>query len=130
MNEEVDDVKNELSRRLKQIRLEEKIKTGNYLSKEDITLVLSILREKDQEVSPLLEIIESCLMKAEYEFVEESIIKILKFYNVIDGNSLFDCRHKYFFNDSKLVKKQFFNSASVDSIRFELEQNNIIEKIQ
>lgn len=115
---------------LNKIHVSQKIKSGNFLTESDIKEVIKILKDKDIEVKPLLEIIESLLVKPEenYLIIEESIIKLLKYYNLLDNNNFMTCRHKYFFSENKkLIKTKYFTEEHTKDIKNKI--NNVYKKL-
>lgn len=128
-------IKNKLDYELKKITYEKKKNKNLLLTENDIRLVFSLLKKNDQEVNPLLTIIESTFLNTElneknYIFIEESIKEILKYYKLMENKDLINCRHKFFFTESKLIKKAFFGPNKTQDIIAELKINDIFDKLK
>jgi len=124
------DLIKKLQEELDKIHVSQKINSGNILNESDIKDFIKILKDKDLEVKPLLEIIESLLVNHDknYLLIEESIIKLLKYYNLLDNNSFMSCRHKYFFSENKkLIKTKYFTEEHTKDIKSKI--NNIYKKL-
>ncbi len=107
------DLVHKIQQELDNIRITQKLNSGNILEENDIRELIKILKTKDIEVRPLLEIIESLLVNIDVEesylLIESNIIRLLKYYNLIENTNFTTCRHKYFFSESrKLIKTKYF----------------------
>jgi hypothetical protein len=109
---------------LNNIHVQQKINSGNIINENDIKKVFTILKEKDPEVKPLLELIEKLLLKNEdYLLMENSIVQILKYYNLSEKTEFINCRHKYFFSDDKkLIKRKFFTEDHERDIKTKIQE--------
>lgn len=113
------------------IELEKKQLYGNLLTKEEIQLVFSELKNKDMELKPIFLIIEKLIKhipEEKYIVIEEMIKELLKYYNLIENTDILNIRHKLFFtDDKKIIKKSYFSPNSVRQLKEKLQ--TIFEKI-
>lgn len=121
-----------LETRLNDIHIEQKLNSGNILTKNDIEKLFKILKQKDVELKPVLIMLESLIntldFKKDYKLLETVIIDTLKYYNIIEGSNFINCRHKYFFSDDKkLIKTKFFTEEHVKNIESDI--TLIIDKL-
>ena len=109
---------------LNNIHVQQKINSGNVITEQDIKLVFNILKEKDMEVKPLLNLLEKLLINnKDYLMLENTIIELLKYYNLTDNANFINCRHKFFFSDDKkLIKKKFFTEEHEHHIKTKIEE--------
>lgn len=110
-----------LNEELDRIRLEQKREAGLILSTEEIKNVFDTLKKEDFELKPVLEAIEtliSVIPDEKYMLKEETLVKLLKYYNLIDNNDIMSIRHKLFFTEErKMVKKPYFSPESSTKIK-------------
>lgn len=118
------DLLDKIQKELNNIHVQQKINSGNVINESDIKKVFNILKEKDQEVRPLLELIETLLLKnTDYLLTENTIVEVLKYYNLSEKLNFINCRHKYFFSDDKkLIKKKFFTEDHERDIKSKIEE--------
>lgn len=113
------------------LELEKKQLYGQLLTKEEIQLVFTELKNKDMELKPLFLIIEKLIKhipEEKYIVVEEMLKEILKYYNLIENTDILNIRHKLFFtDDKKIIKKPYFSPNSVEQLKEKLQ--TIFEKI-
>lgn len=116
---------------LDRIRLEQKRESGLILSNEEIQNVFDTLKKEDFELKPVLETIEkliSSIPEDKYMLKEEALIKLLKYYNLIDNNDILSIRHKLFFTEErKMVKKPYFSPEASHKIKEKIQ--NIFSKL-
>jgi hypothetical protein len=129
----MNDVSYRLNQELEQIRYSQKKELGINLTEEDIHIIFRILQDQDQEMKPMLammEIMASKLIKDDYLLVEKYMGELLKYYQLLPNDDFINCRHKLFFTDSKqLVKKSFFGPTLVEKVKDELAIHNIFKKL-
>jgi hypothetical protein len=129
----MNDVSYRLNQELEQIRYSQKKELGINLTEEDIHIIFRILQDQDQEMKPMLammEIMASKLIKDDYLLVEKYMSELLKYYQLLPNDDFINCRHKLFFTDSKqLVKKSFFGPTLVEKVKDELAIHNIFKKL-
>ena len=110
-----------LNEELDRIRLEQKRESGQILSPEEIKNVFDTLKKEDFELKPVLEAIETLLSyipDEKYMLKEETLVKLLKYYNLIDNNDILSIRHKLFFTEErKMIKKPYFSPESSHKIK-------------
>lgn len=118
------DLIDKIQEELNNIHVQQKINSGNVINEQDIKKVFNILKEKDIEVKPLLELIENLLFKnTNYLLTENTIVELLKYYNLSEKTEFLNCRHKYFFSeDKKLIKKKFFTEEHERDIKSKIEE--------
>lgn len=118
------DILEKIQEELNNIHVQQKLNSGNVIDENDIKKVFTILKEKDQEVKPLLLLIEQLLIKTEnYLLLENTIVEILKYYNLSDKTDFINCRHKYFFSDDKkLIKRKFFTEDHERDIKLKIQE--------
>lgn len=130
----MNDIKMRLCEELDNLEHQQKVESGLILTETDVRYIFRILKENDQELKPLFEVIESMMLsikKENYFLMEDHIRNLLKFYNIIPNDNFIGSRHKLFFTETKqLVKKSFFGRAAIDKVKAELEIENIFKKIQ
>lgn len=125
------DISKKLEDHMKAIEYEQKKANGLLLNREDIHVIFKILKENDQEIENLLSIIETSLQTSQdYIFIEESVRSILKYYTILENDDLMNCRHKFFFTESRLVKKTFFGPSKLSDIKTELDVLGILHKLK
>jgi hypothetical protein len=127
-------IKDMLNEELDKIRYHQKMEKGTLLTEEDINVIFSIFRANDQEVKPMLDIMEKLMigqLSQDYLQVEKSILEMFKYYNILDNADFIKCRHKFFFTESKkLVKKPFFGPETLEKVKTELTIHNIFNKLK
>jgi hypothetical protein len=116
----LDKIQNELNN----IHIQQKISSGNVINADDIKLIFTILKEKDQEVKPLLLLIEKLLSNnKDYFLLETTVVDLLKYYNLSEKTDFINCRHKYFFSDEKkLIKRKFFTEDHERDIKTKIQE--------
>lgn len=95
------------------IKLEKKKQTGTVLTEEEISLVLNELKNKDLELKPVLNVLEKLIKHIPPEkqmIIEEVLIDLFKYYNLLENTDILNIRHKLFFtDDKKIIKKPYFS---------------------
>lgn len=114
-------IKSKLKEQLYEIHIQQRLNSGEILTENEIVELFQILKNKDIEVKPLLEIIEKCILnndiKQNYKIIESSIVTILKYYNLVNNSNFNTCRHKYFFSENKkLIKTKYFTEDTIQKI--------------
>jgi hypothetical protein len=127
-------IKERLEEELQGLDYVKRCEAGLILTDEDIKTIFAIVKNSDQEVKPLLEIMEVLVENSSpsnYILIEKCLIQLLKYYNIIENNDLIKCRHKFFFTETKkLVKKPFYSPKVNEKIKDELAIHGIFKKIK
>lgn len=122
-----------LDEQLEEITYQKKCEDGRILTDDDLKIIFQILKNNDQELKPLLDVMETLVLNASpsnYILLEKCIVQVLKYYNIVDNDDLIKCRHKLFFTESKkLVKKTFFSPKVNEKIKDEMSIHGIFKKI-
>lgn len=113
------------------IKLEKKKEIGTVLTEEEILLVLNELKNKDLELKPMFLVLEKLIKHIPQEkqmIIEEIIIDLFKYYNLLENTDILNIRHKLFFtDDKKIVKKPYFSPETRQLLTEKLQ--TIFEKI-
>jgi len=129
----MNDIKQRLEQELDQIRYQQKLEKGLVLTEDDIHTIFKILRDNDQELKPMLDIMEGLIVKSvkeDYLITEKYINEIFRYYNILPSDDMIRCRHKFFFTESKkLVKKNFFGPQALENVKNELTVQEIFKKL-
>lgn len=126
-------IKDKLERELEEIRYHQKRQKGLLLQEDDIKILFALLKDNDQEMKPMLDIMETLVLKElneDYLQAEKHMTDILKYYNLVENKDFLRSRHKFFFTESKkLVKKPFFGPDALEKVKTEIAIHNIFKKL-
>jgi hypothetical protein len=114
-----DKINNEMERLLEE--------NTNIISKDKILEILSIFKNLDMDLIPILEIIEYAINNIENEKVSSIILKkVVKFYGLGKEVDILKTRQKISLLSNKLIKKPFLKKENIEMINILLQENNII----
>ena len=124
-------VRERLEQEMNRIRFDAKTEYDKHLTETDIQTIFTVLKKEDQELKPVLECFQKifaaipqdqCLLR------EETLIQLLKYYNLIENTDIMNIRHKLFFTENKqLIKKPFFSADNKEKIKQKIQ--SIFEKL-
>jgi hypothetical protein len=93
----------------------------NPISDEAIGDIISILKQFDKELNPVLDILYRLIQDSSDRNLKTlSIVKIMKFYG-INNHDILSCRQKIVLEEKILSKKQFLKKSQRDNLEALLE---------
>lgn len=117
------DIRNKIEDQMEKI-LEENIKV---VDKEKIIELITIFKNLDSDLIPILEIIEYSINNIPSPQVQSVVLtKLLRFYGLGKEVDILKTRQKISMVEHKLVKKPFLKKENIEMINILLQENNIV----